>query len=250
MVLNRAVRTYYEENPLMVSSPFGGIDGVNRALVERVFQQLDIQLENRSVLDVGCGRGYLGDVVRELGGRYTGADFVASRTDFRLVLADAAILPFPDAAFDAICCIDAFEHFPDPDAVAREFRRVVRPGGFLFLSVPNYANLAGVVKICSEALGWSPRDSWAPFRRWQPQELERFVTNARVRRIFARAGFNRARCMPYDAEVGLGLFPWMEHARMPETLRFRLQRVFRAIGPAVVRVWPGASLHAFWKFEG
>jgi hypothetical protein len=35
---------------------------------------------------------------------------------------------------------------------------------------------------------------------------------------------------------------------MPEGLKFRLQRLFRFLGPAVTHVWPGASLHLFWKF--
>jgi ubiquinone/menaquinone biosynthesis C-methylase UbiE len=38
-------------------------------------------------------------------------------------------LPFPAAFFDGLLCSDAFHHFADQSAVAREMARVVRPGG-------------------------------------------------------------------------------------------------------------------------
>ena len=248
MVLSQDVREYYRGNPLMVSSPFGGVDGVNRDLLLDVFGKLGICAAGRKILDVGCGRGYIGGVVRDIGGDYTGSDFVVSRTGFRLALADAARLPFPDGAFDGLLCIDAFEHFPDAHGAVQEFRRVLRPGGFVFLSAPNYANVAGLVKKYCETVGRYGKHTWAPFRNWQPQELERPLTNRTVRRLFEGAGFEVAGHMGHGPEVGIGLFPWMEHPRTPEAVKFRLQRLFNTIGPGVARVWPGASLHGFWKF--
>ena len=249
MVLNADVRQYYRDHPLMVSSPFGGVDGVNRELLAEVFGRLGIRVAGKRVLDVGCGRGYIGDYVRDQGGDYTGVDFVASRAGFRLALADAARLPFSDAAFDAVFCLDAFEHLPESREAAAEFRRVVRPDGFVFLSVPNYANVAGLVKWWCERFGGYEKDTWAPFRRWQPQELETPLTPGRIRRVFRDAGFQRMRRLAHGPEVGLGLFPWMAHPRMPEAVLFRLQRIFAAVGPLVARVWPDASLHHFWKLE-
>lgn len=247
--MSKELQEFYRSNPLMVSSPFGGVDGVNRDLAGRVFGRLGITLPGRSILDVGCGRGYIGDFVREQGGEYTGTDFVVSRAGMRLALADAAALPFPDASFDGLFCIDAFEHIPEPERATREFRRVLRPGGFVFLSAPNYSNVAGLVKKVCEAAGWCEKDSWAPFRNWQPQELEHPLTGARVKRAYGAAGFTRFSRMGHPVEAGIGLFPWIEHAKMPEAIKFRLQRVFAALGPSIVAVWPGASLHSFWKIE-
>ena len=247
MVLDDPVRAYYEQNPLMVSSPFGGIDGVNRELLLDVWRRLDISVTERKVLDVGCGRGYIGEVVEEHRGEYVGADFVASRTGFRFALADSARLPFGDESFDAVFCIDAFEHFPRPEQVVREFRRVLRPGGFAFLSTPNYGNVAGIVKLYCERSGLYRKDTWAPFRHWQPQELERFLTARGVRALFREGGFTRLRSIGHPDEVGLGLCPWIAHPKMPEAVMYRLQRVFGSMGEVVVRLWPGASLHTFWK---
>ncbi len=249
MVLNEDVRAYYRDNPLMVSSPFGGVDGVNRALFDRVFGALGISVAGRRILDVGCGRGFVGDFVRERGGVYVGADFVASRPGGPDVLADGARLPFTDASFDGVFCIDAFEHFPEAEAAAREFHRVLRPGGFVFLSVPNYSNVAGLVKWWCERTGRYAPDTWAPFRHWQAQEYERPLTGRFVAKLFRGAGFQQLRRRGHGAEVDLGLFPWVAHPAMPEAVLFRLQRLFGAVGPALASVWPGASLHLFWHME-
>jgi len=249
MVLTDEMRAYYRDHPLMVSSPFGGVEGVNRELLLSTFDTLGVALDGRRILDVGCGRGYLEEVVREQGGAYVGVDLVPSRAGFALALADGAALPFPDGVFDGVCCIDAFEHFPEAERGVAEFHRVLSPQGFVFLSAPNYANVAGLVKAYCERFGDYEPDTWAPFRNWCPQEFERPLTGRVVRRLFRRGGFTRFRRIAHGPEVGLGLFPWIEHSRMPETLKFRLQRGFGAIGPAIARVWPGTSLHHFWKIQ-
>jgi len=244
-----AIQQFYRDNPRMVSSPFGGVDGVDGALLESVLDRLAIDLRGKRVLDVGCGRGYAGEVVRARGGTYWGADFVVSRGGFPLVRADAARLPFPDASVDVLFCIDASEHFPQPARAAAEFYRVLKPGGVYFLSAPNYGNVAGVVKKIYEALGWYEKDTWAPFGRWQPQELEQPLTPRFIRRLYRGAGFRAIAGLGHGAEVGLGLFPWVDHPKMPEAIQFRLQRLFARIGPGVARCCPSASLHLFWRMD-
>jgi ubiquinone/menaquinone biosynthesis C-methylase UbiE len=43
-------------------------------------------------------------------------------------------LPFPDAAFDAVCALEVLELFPDMDKPLRELTRILRPGGVLLTS--------------------------------------------------------------------------------------------------------------------
>lgn len=101
--------------------------------------------QSLSVLDVACGDGFyarLFDAVLGPGGRVTavdvseafltwarsvGADRARERIAF--VKADAERLPFAAEGFDVAWCAQSLISLPDPPAVLREMRRVVRCGG-------------------------------------------------------------------------------------------------------------------------
>jgi SAM-dependent methyltransferase len=89
-------------------------------------------LDDKKVLEVGCGRGAFQDLVAD----YTGTDIseeAGRHLKKPFVACDAANLPFANANFDAVWSIWVLEHTPDPEAVLREIRRVVKPGGFILL---------------------------------------------------------------------------------------------------------------------
>ena len=55
--------------------------------------------------------------------------------------AESHSLPFAGATFDLVICHHSLEHFPDAAAAIREIRRVLKPDGRLFVSVPEGASL-------------------------------------------------------------------------------------------------------------
>jgi len=52
------------------------------------------------------------------------------------IVSDITAIPEPDASFDAIMCIEVFEHLPNPVLALKEFARLLRPGGQLILTAP------------------------------------------------------------------------------------------------------------------
>jgi SAM-dependent methyltransferase len=99
-------------------------------------------LQQRAVLDIGSGRGYLQDLVEN----YTGLDISPAVARFyhkKFVLGSATAMPFPDNTFDAAWSIFVFEHVPNPEQALRECRRVLRDGAEIMLlpawNVPNWA---------------------------------------------------------------------------------------------------------------
>jgi len=52
-----------------------------------------------------------------------------------------AELPFGDQSFDYVTCLEGLEHIENPQQAMREFARVLKPGGHLFVSVPNILNI-------------------------------------------------------------------------------------------------------------
>ncbi|MBI4893329.1 MAG: class I SAM-dependent methyltransferase [Acidobacteria bacterium] len=89
-------------------------------------------LASKRVLEVGAGRGYLQDVVDN----YTGLDISPTvRRHFHkpFVVGSATALPFEDNSFDAVWTVWVLEHVPAPEQALAEIRRVVKPGGHIFL---------------------------------------------------------------------------------------------------------------------
>ena len=100
-----------------------------------------------SALDVGCGPGLL---LSTLAARYpqlhlAGLDIapemikvaqgrLGDRADIRL--GESESLPWRDASFNYIFCVDSFHHYPNGKKVLREFRRVLTPTGRLLLADP------------------------------------------------------------------------------------------------------------------
>jgi SAM-dependent methyltransferase len=69
-------------------------------------------------------------------------------------------MPFADASFDLVTCLDVIEHTPDDRCTLRELRRVTRPGGTLVVTVPAYQAL------------WSAHDVVnGHYRRYRVPEL-------------------------------------------------------------------------------
>jgi SAM-dependent methyltransferase len=96
------------------------------------------------LLEIGCGEGANLHHLRHAGAVCFGIDFSAAKADFarrataaHTVTADGARLPFRDGGFDVVLIRDVLHHVPEPAAVLAEARRVLRPGGRLWLVEPN-----------------------------------------------------------------------------------------------------------------
>ena len=106
----------------------------------RVFELLRAHDGIRTVLDIPCGEGAFLLRLRDAGFDAFGADIAkpGSIKEERFKSADMnAALPFKNESFDAVACIDGIEHIENVFVFVRECRRILRPGGILFLSTPN-----------------------------------------------------------------------------------------------------------------
>jgi len=109
------------------------------------------------LLDVGCGRGRYLFPLRRVGFMCIGLDvslgmlkvarnYVSNKekSDFFLIQGTAELLPFMDASFGSVICIDLLHHFPHKSSreqVIRELARVVKSDGQIVLEIKNRMNI-------------------------------------------------------------------------------------------------------------
>jgi ubiquinone/menaquinone biosynthesis C-methylase UbiE len=134
-----------------------------------------------NVLDAGCGPGSLVEQLAIGGYRVSAMDAAegmlrqararveaaAPLHPVQFSLGDIEQLPYPDASFDLVCSTGVIEYLKDDAQVLTEFRRVLRPGGFLVLPVTNIWSPANWLDVVVEPL---KRQYWfrVPFNSiWQ-----------------------------------------------------------------------------------
>lgn len=119
------------------------------------------------VLNVGAHTGNLHPPLERLGYEVVGLDIdpqavEAARQQGRDVrLLDLLDAGLPESSFDVVIMIHTLEHLADPNAIVRECARVLRPGGHLFINVPNRLGLLPRL-MKDHWIGWVP-----PYHVWQ-----------------------------------------------------------------------------------
>ncbi len=177
-----------------------------RAVAEQLLEEARLP-ERGVVLDVGCGSGQTMRwfVERHAGWRAAGLDITpdgvrAARRGGELVSrATALALPHPDASVDLVLTLDVVQHLPlaggaangsasgDGDRTAlAEMRRVLRPGGWLFL------------RTNAQAFPRVPDDPRYDYRKYEPGAL---------RSKLVEAGFEVVRLSRINALLGLAEIP-------------------------------------------
>lgn len=130
-----------------------------------------LDLGGRRVLEIASGRGGLAvwmatrpeaERPRELVAAdfsynaLTAARAFARRAQAPRVMfaqADLMALPWADETFDAAVSCETLEHTPDPRRALGELRRVLRRGGTMYLTMPNYFGVTGLYRVYRELTG-------------------------------------------------------------------------------------------------
>jgi SAM-dependent methyltransferase len=115
-----------------------------RRLATGAVAELPFELRGARVLDLGCGPGHYTRALRAAGAVVLPLDFDSG--EFALpggppggeVVGDGRFLPVADASLDGVFCSNMLEHTPELTAVVAELERVVRPGGWIWLSWTNW----------------------------------------------------------------------------------------------------------------
>ena len=114
-----------------------------------LMQQLqELHIAKGKLLDIGAGRGEVLRVARENGWSVIGietsptfADYAARYSGAQIIQAPLNECDFQANSFDAIVLGAVLEHLYNPDETIKEIARILKPGGALFVDVPNEQGL-------------------------------------------------------------------------------------------------------------
>jgi ubiquinone/menaquinone biosynthesis C-methylase UbiE len=202
-------REIYEAWHRSVESASGGDETPWHRLIARHLTPGD--LADARVLEIGCGRGELVQRLLDTYGRprlVVAADFASSAVEFARrrvqqsssrnvgwAVASMQEIPLADSTFDVVISCETVEHVADPVKALREVHRVLRPGGRLLLTTPNYLGPMGLFRGYLRMTG----------RRYSEggQPICHFTSLPRTLTWLRRAGL-RARCV----EASGHYLPW------------------------------------------
>ncbi len=158
----RAYDEWHDERDVDVSA-----DSLWHSLV-RAHLDLSRDVDGRDVLEIGCGRGGFscwmathGHANRQVAIDYSetavqkAREYAESRglATIRWQVGDIQSIAYPDAAFDTVVSCETIEHVPTPRQAVQELFRVLKPGGRLFLTTPNYFGTLGLYRGYLRARG-------------------------------------------------------------------------------------------------
>lgn len=136
-----------------------------------------------ALLEVGCAAGFFLRSAADEGWRVRGVEIMTpaveyARTHLQLDVEEGTLeqAQYADQSFDAVVMIETIEHLLDPSSVLREAHRVIRPGGALCVTTPNYDSLMR---------GWLGID-WSVL---SPAEHVYYFTEATLTQMLKRSGF-------------------------------------------------------------
>ncbi len=131
------------------------------------------------VADIGCNAGTQSLMWSELGHRVYGIDVNGPLVNLareraqklghniNFMLGSAVSLPLPDASMDVCLAIELLEHVADWESCMREFTRILRPGGVLYVSTTN--------KLCPLQSEFE-----LPMYAWYPAPIKRYCERLAV----------------------------------------------------------------------
>jgi SAM-dependent methyltransferase len=157
---------------------------------------LQLFLPQGCLLELGCGTGEFTKVAEDEGYDAYGVEpslWAAEQARSLGVPVETGFLSdwvarYPGLRPDAVCLWHVLEHLPGPSTLLREIVGILKPGGYLFLEVPNFASSAAA----RLGMAWEGAQPADHFVHYTPDGLARLLNGA---------GFEQLQMLPITRRI-------------------------------------------------
>ena len=176
-------KSWWDEN-----GPLKTLHDINPVRLNYI--QAVTSLQDKTILDVGCGGGILSEGLAKCGGIVTGLDVEedailsarmhATQNKLKITYECIPLESYKSKPFSIITCLEMLEHVQDPAYVIKQAARLLKPGGYLFLSTINRTlkAYASVVVAAEYVFNIIPRQTHDFQKFIKPSELACMLRDA------------------------------------------------------------------------
>jgi 2-polyprenyl-3-methyl-5-hydroxy-6-metoxy-1,4-benzoquinol methylase len=143
---------------------YGRNDYLSPLTIKRYHEILDIfepYRKTNKLIDVGCGIGYFLDVAKTRGWEVYGTEFTDKAIEIceskGIIMKKGVLNPgdFTEGEFDIITSFEVIEHINTPNEEIESFRKILRAGGAVYITTPNFNSLLRYyLKGSYNVIGW------------------------------------------------------------------------------------------------
>ena len=154
---------------------------VTKLRYEKLLDGFEKYRKNNALMDVGCGAGYFMLSASKKGWRVEGTEIsdeaikLAEEKGQRVYKGDISSLNLREKSYDIAVLMQLLEHASDPEGIIKKLSIVLRPGGMIYITTPNYNSLSrGVL-----------RERWGMFSK----EHMFYFTRKTLGKLLKKCGF-------------------------------------------------------------
>ena len=201
---NKMAPSWWDEN-----GPMKPLHQINPIRVKYILDNLNsTNLQSYTILDIGCGGGILSESLAKLDASVTGIDMshdainvaklhaISSSEHKKLNLEyyvtsleefwqKKSVTNSDTQLYDVITCLEMLEHVPDPESIVIHMKKLLKPGGKIFISTLNRNLKSYLLAIVGAeyVLNWLPRGT---------HEYNKFIKPSELAQILRRHNFKMA----------------------------------------------------------
>ena len=159
-----------------------------RSLIHNVnLKEIEHYIKPGRFLSIGTGNGLDLSEARKLGWQAEGYDvdtasvkLISDNLGFEVKSGKFAGIEYPEKYFDCVYVNHVLEHPKNPGEYIHKFKKIIKPGGLLFIACPNIKSFSSLIKNFLEFTGIRKSrakhyDTWQHLIYYSPQKLKRVL---------------------------------------------------------------------------